>query len=145
MGILRNTIILGAAVLAMPSPPAQVQPDGVVPPTASSFAYITAATETFADVRAFCQRRPAVCDTAGVIAVNVEAKAKYSARLIYEWANEAGAEQPRSSALTQDLATADPIATGTADAKAGVAVSQSTLTLADLIPEWKVPQKPKKG
>lgn len=143
MGILRNTIILGAAVLAMPSPPASEMKDGVVPESASSFAYVSAAAETFADFRAFCERRPGVCKTAGHIAGTMEAKAKYGAKLIYEWANEAGGTETSSTALPPDLASADPIATGTAGDHKGVVVSQSTLKLEDLIPEWKAP--PAKG
>ena len=149
MGILRNTVILGAVALAMPNPPASEMKDGVVPESASSFVYVAAAAETFADVRAFCERRPAVCKAAGHIAGNMEAKAKYSAKLIYEWANEASGAEGKSAALPADLAAADPIATGTTGDSKGLAVSQSTLKLEDLIPEWKAPAAgrtaPKKG
>lgn len=139
MGILRNTIILGAAILAMPSPPASETKDGVVAESTSSFAYVSAAAETFADVRAFCERRPGVCKTAGHIAGTMEAKAKYGAKLIYEWANEAGSEDTNSTALPLDLAASDPIATGTAPVQDLGPLSQSTLKLEDLIPEWKAP------
>ncbi len=145
MGILRNAIILGAVAVAMPNPPATETAGGVVPPTASSFAYVAAAAETFADVRTFCERRPGVCQTAGHLAVTMEAKAKYSAKLIYEWANEAGAETPRTTALPPDLAAADPIATGTAEPRLKATASQSTLRLEDLLTEWKAPPKPRKG
>jgi hypothetical protein len=145
MGILRNAIILGAVAVAMPNPPSSEQPGGAVPPTTSSFAYVAAAAETFADLRTFCERRPGVCQTAGHLAVSMEAKAKYSAKLIYEWANDASAEEPRSTLLPPDMANADPIATGTTDGSLPRMASQSTLTLEDLLPEWKSPPKPKKG
>lgn len=145
MGILRNTVILGAVALAMPNPPVSEQGNGIVAPTASSFAYVSAAAETFADVRAFCERRPGVCQTAGHLAVTMEAKAKYSAKLIYEWANDAGAATPRATALPADLAGADPIATGSVEARPKLAQSQSTLKLEDLLTEWTAPPTPKKG
>jgi hypothetical protein len=143
MGILRNAIILGAVAVAMPNPPASQQGPGVVPPTASSFAYLAAAADTFADVRAFCERRPGVCQTAGHLAITIEAKAKYSAKLIYEWANDASEGKATGTGLPPDLATADPIATGSTGNKVAFE-SQSTLKLEDLIPAWKAP-KPKKG
>lgn len=145
MGILRNAIILGAVALAMPNPPASQQPGDAVPATASSFAYLSAAAETFADVRAFCERRPGVCQTAGQLAVTMEGKAKYSARLIYEWANEAQQDEAVRSGLPPDLAAADPIATGSNGARMSLAQSQNTLKLEDLVPEWKAPRNPKKG
>ncbi len=129
----------------MPNPPVSEQGNGIVAPTASSFAYVSAAAETFADVRAFCERRPGVCQTAGHLAVTMEAKAKYSAKLIYEWANDASATEPRATALPADLAGADPIATGSVEARPKLAQSQSTLKLEDLLTEWTAPPKPKKG
>lgn len=129
----------------MPNPPVSEQGNGIVAPTASSFAYVSAAAETFADVRAFCERRPGVCQTAGHLAVTMEAKAKYSAKLIYEWANDAGAATPRATALPADLAGADPIATGSVEARPKLAQSQSTLKLEDLLTEWTAPPTPKKG
>lgn len=143
MGILRNAIILGAVAVAMPNPPASEQQPGVVPPTASSFAYLAAAADAFADVRAFCERRPGVCQTAGHLAVTMEAKAKYSAKLLYEWANDAGDATLHQAGLPPDLANADPIATGSTAEKLALA-PQSTLKLEDLIPAWKAP-KPRKG
>lgn len=149
MGILRYTIILGAAALAMPNPPPSAEQGGAVPQTASSFAYVAAAAETFADLRAFCVRRPGVCQTAGHVAGTMEAKAKYSAKLIYEWANEASSAETHGTSLPPDMTETDPIATGTTGASKGAAVSQSTLRLEDLIPEWRAPANmgmlPKKG
>lgn len=106
---------------------------------------MAAAAETFSDLRGFCARRPGVCETAGKLAVTMEGKAKYSAKLIYEWANDASQGEPRRSVLPPDLAEADPIATGTMNGDMAEAGTQSTLTLSDLIPEWKAPPKPKKG
>jgi Family of unknown function (DUF5330) len=130
MGILRNTLIITGLAIAMPSPPPSETAD-VVPSQGSTIAYVSAAAEAFADVRTFCQRQPGVCQTAGHIAAIVEAKAKYSAKLIYEWASEA----------------ADPNAVKTVSGNetAAAGIDHSTLKLEDLLPEWRKPGQPNKG
>lgn len=144
MGIMRTTLVLGAIIAFMPSPPADdAQRSQAVAADPGSFGYMAAAVEAIADVRSFCQRKPGVCEAAGFMADKLEAKAKYSAKLIYEWANEAtagGSALP----LPKDLAKADPITTGTVGA--GMAIeSQSTLLIEDLLPEWREPKKPSKS
>ena len=139
--MLRKTIIVVALATALPSPP-KVGGDQAMPPVADAgmFAYVTAAADTFTDMRGFCVRNPDVCVAANSLAGTMEAKAKYSARLIYEWANEAGAApQAGLPPLPLDLAELDDLATGTAKSHGIVALSQSTLTLQDLLPEWKAP------
>jgi Family of unknown function (DUF5330) len=88
MGILRKAIVAGGLFAALPMPPpgAQVQ---LVEQQAGpgTFAYVAAASDTFADVSSFCQRRPMACDVGHYIAVTAQAKAKYSAKMMYEWAN----------------------------------------------------------
>jgi hypothetical protein len=72
------------------------------------------------------------------VAAKLEAKAKYSVRLIYEWANEASQD---GTALPADrTARADQIVTGSTTLAAG----RSTLILEDLIPEWRGPA-PRQG
>jgi hypothetical protein len=102
MGILRTSLILGAIIFALPSPP-QVAGTEDEAGSVSTVAYVAAAAEAFGDVKNFCTRKPFVCDTAGQLASSVERKAKYSAKLIYEWANEATAE-PNPPVGKQDLA-----------------------------------------
>ena len=131
MGMLRTLIVVGAAIAFMPSPP----PDqaGTQAASPGTFAYVAAAAETMADMRGFCQRNPNVCVTAGAVTQTVEGKAKYSAKLIYEWANNSK-ERPI-------VAEADSIQTGSAPAKpVNLKESQNTLSLADLLPEWKKPK-----
>jgi Family of unknown function (DUF5330) len=131
MGMLRTLIVLGAAIAFMPSPP----PDqaGTEPASPGTFAYMAAAAETMADMRGFCQRNPNVCVTAGAVTRTVEGKAKYSAKLIYEWAND--------DKTKPVVAQADSIQTGSAPAKTvNLKESQNTLSLADLLPEWKKPK-----
>ena len=94
MGILRKAIVAGGLFAALPAPPqgAQVQPaEQQAGP--GTFAYVAAASDTFADVRSFCQRRPMACAVAQYIAVTAQAKAKYSAKIVYEWANTPNADQ----------------------------------------------------
>jgi hypothetical protein len=99
---------------------------------------IGSAIEAVSDAASFCERRPGVCQTAGYVAAKLEAKAKYSVRLIYEWANEASQD---GTALPADrTARADQIVTGSTTLAAG----RSTLILEDLIPEWRGPA-PRQG
>ncbi len=77
-----------------------------------SVAYIAAAADAFGDVKNFCARKPFVCETAGQLLSSMERKAKYSAKLIYEWANDATG-QPVKTEVPQDIASmVDAIETG---------------------------------
>jgi Family of unknown function (DUF5330) len=144
MGMLRTLCVVVGAVALMPSPPPEVSGQAA-PQGPGAFAYVAAAAETVADMRSFCQRNPAVCSTAGVFAQTLEGKAKYSVKLVYEWANEAtGDGHPRS--LPPDMAMADPIQTSApAAARLAASDSQNTLTLADIVPEWQKPRPGSKG
>lgn len=118
--------------MAMPSPPVQLQSGATALATPStSWTYIAAAADTVADLKSFCERKPQVCSTAQYLAGTLEGKAKYSAKLVYEWANSA-APPP------QTLAKADPISTGSINFKMATSMSaNSTLRIEDLIPEWR--------
>lgn len=144
MGILRNTLIIGGLAVGLPAPPPTAG-DGAVQPQSSTIAYVAAAADAYTDVRNFCQRKPGVCQTAGHIAMTMEAKAKYSAKLIYEWANEATEQSNAKPGAKDELADADPIATGAIPNARHNSVSQSTLKLEDLLPEWQAPKTPLKG
>ncbi len=140
--MLRKTLLVVAIAAALPTPPDSGAPaSGIADVPASVFSYVTAAADTVADVRGFCARNASVCVTANSFATGMEAKAKYSARLIYEWANEATSSPTATELppLPADLADIDKLATGSAAKGKTLAVSQSTLTLEDLIPEWQAP------
>ena len=93
MKIIRTLLALGAGVAFMPTPPDLASdPAFARGEDPGTFGYVIAATEAFADVKGFCQRKPEVCEAAGHMAVKMEAKAKYSAKLVYEWANETTAD-----------------------------------------------------
>jgi Family of unknown function (DUF5330) len=133
MGLIRKAIFIGGALMAMPSPPAVVQ-NGVADLSypSTSWTYIAAAADTVADLKSFCERKPQVCTTAQYIAGSLEGKAKYSAKLVYEWASDSAATKPKI------LAKADPIETGSVDNKMATSISgNSTLRIEDLIPEWR--------
>jgi Family of unknown function (DUF5330) len=128
----------------MPSPPpGENEP---TPPSAGAFAYMAAAAETVADFRSFCQRNPNVCATAGAMAQSMEGKAKYSAKLMYEWANDVKGEG-RKVDLPPDVAASDPIQTSAMPKQsASLVESQNTLTVADLVVPWRKPKDlPPKG
>jgi len=87
MGLLRKAVFLGGALYLLPSPPASEMQGAEPSVQASTFATISAATETMADAKSFCERRPQVCVTGLYLYSKAEAKAKYTAKLAYEWAN----------------------------------------------------------
>jgi hypothetical protein len=115
MGILRKAIVAGGLFVALPSPPqgahVQLAEQQAGPGT---FAYVAAASDAFADVRSFCQRRPMACDVAQYIAVTAQAKAKYSAKIAYEWANTPGA--PKAYGQAGDALAVEGQPPQTADA-----------------------------
>jgi len=90
MGLFRKAVLLGGILYALPSPPATEDVAAEPSLQASTFATFSAATETMADARSFCARRPQVCVTGIYLYSKVEAKAKYTAKIAYEWANPPG-------------------------------------------------------
>ncbi len=134
MGVFRTIMVLTGITVFMPAPSEDA---ATVSPARESVSVVSAASQTVADVASFCSRQPGVCDTAGYVVAKLEAKAKYSVRLIYEWASEANGE-PRVSPLA-DVAASDPIATGS------VLASRSTLRMDDLIPRWREPKSRQQG
>ena len=138
MGVFRTIMILTGITIFMPAPSEDA---GSVSPARESVSVVSAATRTVADVASFCSRQPGVCDTAGYVAAKLEAKAKFGARLIYEWASEANGE-PTVSPL-RDVAAGDPPATGRILAAAQP--RSSTLTINDLLPRWREPKPRQQG
>ncbi len=142
MRIFRTLMLLTGVAILMPSPP----DDGTRQDQAefSAPGVIGSATKAFSDAATFCNRQPQVCETAGYVAGKMQAKAKYSVRLIYEWAAESSAE-PQVSPFS-DQASADPIRTGSvAIAELESANGQSTLRIEDVIPIWRGPAQSKKS
>ena len=105
---------------------------------------IGSASDAVADVALFCNRQPGVCQAAGYVAGKLEAKAKYSVRLIYQWANESSGE-PMASPLGNQADASDPITTGSTVVAKLEVQNQSTLRIEDLIPPWRGPVTHKKS
>jgi len=142
MRIFRTVVLLTGVAILMPSPPNDAMQQDQAEFSAPGM--IGSATLAFSDAASFCNRQPQVCETAGYVAGKMQAKAKYSVRLIYEWAAESSAE-PQVSPFS-DQASADPIRTGSvALAKVKSANGQSTLRIEDLIPAWRGPVQSKKS
>ena len=105
---------------------------------------MAAAANAASDVGSFCNRQPAVCSTASNLAGTLEAKARYSIKLLYEWANkdDAAVRPPKVGAVQTEVML--PQASFQM-AAADVVPSQSTLKLEDIIPEWRDPMQVQRG
>ena len=137
MGLFRKLIVMGGIIAALPSQPNTGTVASVAQGNPVSWEYFSAAAETFADFNGFCDRKPQVCVAAQSLAGVLESKAKYSVKLVYQWANESTGEQPRKLKLPANLANVDTIRTSSfKTAVASVASSTSTLKIEDLVPEW---------
>lgn len=136
MRIVRTIILLSAIIILMPSPPeSQKQDAGLIASNDVSVPEMfIAATRTASDLGGFCGREPQVCETAVYVAHMLEAKAKYSVRLIYDWANEASSDTPPVKADA-----VDHLVTSSTKIAADEAPSQNTLKVEDRIPAWRAP------
>lgn len=154
MRIIRTAFYITLAVFLMPTPPEQAN-DPATGGGANLAAQdvIAAAIGAVGDVRGFCERRQEVCVTAGHLITRFEAKARYSVRLLYEWANEANAIDPRpATPVPANQAAADPLITNSlATFKLASASSEAgpdgdnTLRLDDIIPPWRGPKPRQRG
>ena len=139
MKIIRTLVIVTVGAFLLPSPPESQQ--ALVTPTPELMA---AAANAASDVGSFCSRQPAVCSTATNLAGTLEAKARYSIKLLYEWANkdDAAAVPPKLGAVQTDaLLKHGAFQMAAAD----VAPSQNTLKIEDIIPEWRDPLAVQRG
>ena len=129
MGILRTTLVLGAIIAFMPTPPDLASNTEIAKgESPGPFSYVIAAADTFSDVKGFCMRKPAVCETAASMAVNLEARAKYSAKLIYEWANESTADTSKPAKVP----SLDDLKTGSVDVIEIISPTPNRETQSDL-------------
>ncbi len=146
MRLIRTLLVVSGLGVLLPSPPedvaslsASAQAEQI-----STLEMLSSASSAVADAAGFCSRQPTVCNTAVYVAGKLEAKAKYSARLIYDWASESTSD-PALRGSSQEADAVDLLKTGTALAEAAKPQpkSQSTLKLEDVIPEWRGPVKKK--
>ncbi len=89
---MKYLFIGGVALLLAPMPPEDMQSKFSAQPVSAvqTHEFVSVAIGIFADAASFCQRQPQACEVLGEVANAAEVKAKYSIRLLYEWA---GAEQ----------------------------------------------------
>ena len=100
MGLIRKALVVGGILFALPTPPASQQVAGSDAAIQSStFTTFSAAGETIADFKGFCERRPQVCITGQYLAATLEGKAKYTAQLLYQWANPAASPQIQTAQI----------------------------------------------
>lgn len=139
MKIIRTLVIVTVGAFLLPSPPESQQAQ--VTPTPQLMA---AAASAASDVGSFCSRQPAVCSTASNLAGTLEAKARYSIKLLYEWANkdDAAALPPKLGAVQTDALLKQA---SFQMASADVVPSQNTLKIEDIIPEWRDPLAVQRG
>ncbi len=161
MGIFRYAVIGVAAFVLMPMPPEENQAADPQPVAAiQTEDLLSVAFGTFTDLASFCARQPQTCQAMAGIAAVAEAKAKYSIKLAYEWANgHNGSDSGMSSggipasgepAGTVDAneagttilkqSAADPLVTGSTSRIASNDAGTNSLRIEDLIPDWRGPE-----
>lgn len=143
MRLIRTILVLAGAGFFLPSPPEDpaLQAAGNEATQVSAVEMLSSATSTFSDVANFCSRQPQTCQTAAYVAAHLEAKAKYSAKLVYEWATEDQTPTGRAIVPVQ-VGKVDQLQTGSTDvatAQQPEIKGQSTLTIEDLVPAWRGP------
>ena len=117
MFLLRAAFWLSVVILLLPGDP-KTRADA---PRVSAVEALVAARAAIADMSAFCERNPDVCET-GTAAFQVfAAKVQYSARTIYDYFNRPESEGSETGA----------------DDRLG------TLSPEDRTPEWRAPAKDK--
>jgi hypothetical protein len=132
MGLFRKIIIIAGGLAVMPSPPDAP----AIADQPGNASYLAAALGAASDAMAFCQRRASVCETAGHAAASFEMKARYSAKLLYEWASR---EEPTGRKQVDAMETGSM-----SSSKPEGAESTSTLGIDDVTHAWIGP-RPKKG
>lgn len=177
MGITRILIVGLAALILAPMPPEDTTVSANQSPVAElqTHQLVSVAIGTFTDVSSFCERQPLTCKAMSDVASIAQAKAKYSIRLAYEWANGAATsanaahpaaddavpvfethyetnEMPEPDATggksISDLlnsSSADPLITGSTTKIAAAETGTNTLRIEDILPDWRGPEPSRQG
>ena len=115
--LLKSAFWIGLVLLLLPI---DTGPESADAPGLNPVRAFFAAQSTISDIGGFCDRNPDTCETGGQAIARIGAKAKVSARLIYEYLEEEEAAAEAETGLV----------TGGTD----------TLRAEDLIPGWTLPQ-----
>jgi hypothetical protein len=127
------------------------------PQIPSQVASVPARDVTF-QLDGFCGRNVDVCAAGSLLFDTLQRKAKYAARLVYDWANSGAEDQPLKPRRTGPQQTALRVPVRLADAADGLVTgtvkprrkpnpprarkpSGNTLELKDLVPTWQGPDK----
>lgn len=174
MGITRILIVGLAALILAPMPPENqtTSANGQTVAELQTHQLVSVAIGTFTDVSSFCERQALTCKAMGDVAAIAQAKARYSIRLAYEWANGSDpAAQPASNdALPvsdtenelnatslpdaperqeiSDLlrsSSLDLLVTGSTRQIAEADSGTNTLRIEDLLPDWRGPEQTRQG
>lgn len=172
MGITRIMVVGLAALMLAPMPPedATVAASGQPAAQLQTHQLVSVAVGTFTDASSFCERQPLTCKAMSDVASIAQAKAKYSIRLAYEWANGAAtnsdAAQPAANSVLpvsdtyiemheipgpdaadersiSDIlksSSFDTLVTGSTTKIAGAEAGTNTLRIEDLLPDWRGPK-----
>ncbi|MXN65731.1 hypothetical protein GR183_12520 [Stappia sp. GBMRC 2046] len=117
--LLRTAFWIGLVILLLPIDTGS-QDDATA--GVSPWQALSAAQSTVSDISSFCTRNPNACETGGQALRTFGAKARESARLVYEYLDEGASPETLDNTLT----------TG----------STGTLTADDLAPQWVGPALP---
>ena len=177
MGITRIFIVGMAALILAPMPPNETTLSTNQPPAAElqTHQLVSVAIGTFTDVSSFCERQPLTCSAMSEVVSIAQVKAKYSARLAYEWA--IGTDMPGDAARSvaddtlpvsgtdhdvnempqpdaaggkgiSDLlnsSSADALVTGSTTKLADADAGTNTLRIEDILPDWRGPEPSRQG
>jgi hypothetical protein len=155
--LLRMAFWLGVVAVLLPR-------DGTAPASSAQISAtdaMSAATATVGDMRQFCERQPEACNVGSQAAVAIEDRAMAGAKRLYDMLNERLAANdvdrtitgtstknakaavplptPRPAQHAAMPALAMPNAMRNASQGTAPAVSQHTLTPADMAPAWQAP------
>jgi len=166
MKIIKYSIILACGAFLLPAPPQDhfVDMNGGTRVNLETGEVISAAASAFSDVSGFCQRQPAVCNTAGQVFSSLEIRAKYNFQRLYEWSTSSPTSQNMTTpAPVRDVKQVieieqsaqsefDPVVTGSIKSPAMIIAANSpatpsvnTLNIEDLVPEWRGPVRTSTG
>lgn len=137
MRLFRTLIVLGAAGLFLPSPPEDQAAMQASADSPSTLEVLSSAGSAASDAWSFCSRQPEVCGVAGYLAGRLEAKALYSASLLWGWAWEGGGAKPAPQGPFATITVPGDRPAPTGSETGG----GSTLGLDDLVPPWRGPAK----
>jgi len=149
--MIRTAFWLSVVVMLLPADNNDT-PDvknGAVEPV-SAIEALDAARTTVTDLSGFCGRNQSVCQTGQQAFALFASKARYGARVIYDWASSneplAGQSATQPAGKPQLSALNPKIVTGSLKvAGAQNAATRSTLTREDLIPVWGGPARRSKA